>query len=211
MEKIECKHCGKKFDNSKALEQHINTKHFHKTEVVKQKQKIKLGKIVIYGLIFLVVAGLGFLVYLTLTSTSSMGALGSTHIHAIFGLFLDGREITPLPTRYFVKSQYVHVESGDGAATGRKIHIHATNVPLELFFKSIGMEFSSECFELDTGDRYCNDGKTLKMFVKHAGSEWEMNNEMENYIYKDGDKILISYGNETEEELKQQMQSVDRF
>ena len=86
--------------------------------------------------------------------------------------------------------------------------MHATNVPLGLFFKSIGMKFSSDCFELDTGEKHCDGGK---MFVKRAGGEWERNYEMEKYVFRDGDKVLISYGNETEEQLKQQMQSVDSF
>ncbi len=209
MEKVECKHCGKKFGNSQALNQHINSKHAQ-TESVKQKPvKIKSSKIAVYGIILLAVAGIVYGVYWSISSKSSIGAVGSTHIHADLSIVLDGKQITPFSVKYYVRSPYVHVESGPGA--GYVVHIHATGVPLGMFIKSLGMGLDENCFTYDTGVKYCNDGKTVKMFVKNNNGEWKKNYDFGNYVFESLDKILISYGNETDEELQQQMEKVTDF
>ena len=48
-----------------------------------------------------------------------------------------------------------------------------------------------------------NDKKTLKMYING-----ELNKEFSNYEFKDLDKILISYGNEDEKQIKKQIDSV---
>src|SRR3972149_685124 len=171
MDKSQCSECGKYFDTKEALEQHTRDKHTTKSSAPKKK-----GKSLKYLIIILAVLGLGALAYFAAgfftSPTSSMGALGSTHIHTDFAIFINGQEITPLPARYYVKSPFVHIESGSGEGT--VIHMHATNVPLSFFFKSLGMSFTNNCFTLDDGSSYCNSGDaSLKFFVKHAGGEWE--------------------------------------
>ena len=48
--------------------------------------------------------------------------------------------------------------------------------------------------------------KKLKLFVN--GKE---NNEFENYVFKKLDKILISYGNDSGEEINNQLASITNF
>lgn len=217
MKKFECEFCKKRFHTEAALNQHKNAKH-GQDKVTPHEDKG--GKITIstkhtkrlwlYLVIIGVIAFIGWGIYAAVTNPSQIGALGSTHQHADFGIFINGQELTPLPTKYFVRSQYVHVEDGPGA--GSVLHLHATNVPLDLFFKSLGMSFDANCLKLDTGQQYCNDGdRTLKMYVKHVNGEWQQNTEYENYIPRNLDKILISYGNESEDEIQQQTASVTDF
>jgi len=104
----------------------------------------------------------------------------------------------------------VHVETGPGAGT--VIHIHATDVPLKMFFNSLGMKFNPECFEVDRNNKYCSDGfNTLKMFVKNKNATWEQNFEYEKYAFQDLDKILITYGDETDEQIQSQQNNVTDF
>jgi uncharacterized protein with PQ loop repeat len=218
MKKFECDLCKKKFKTDVALRQHKNSKHFHQQKPMAYEQKTR-SRIITkkhtkrLWLYFIIVVIFGFFawgIYATITNSSQIGALGSAHIHADFAIFLDGRELTPLPPKYFERSQYIHMEKGPGA--GSVIHMHATNVPLSLFFRSLGMSFDSNCFKLDTGQEYCNNGnRTLKMYVKHVDSDWEENFEYGDYVFNDLDKILISFGNETEDELRLQMDSVTDF
>ncbi len=208
MEKVSCDVCNRKFKTSEALNQHKNDAHkqsANKDE--KQKSKLSKGKILAVAIPILIVGFIGYGIYWALF-TEGVGTIGSTHIHADFALFLDGNQLTPLPQQYFVASPYVHVETGPGAGT--VIHMHATNVPLKMFFNSLGMKFTSNCFEVE--DKYCNDVvNTLKMFVKHANDTWKQNYEYEKYVFQDLDKILITYGDETDEETQLQQGNVTDF
>ncbi len=210
MEKVSCDACDRKFKTNEALRQHRNDAHKQVSDKdKKQKSKISKGKILTIVIPILFVGFIGYGIYWAL-STEGVGTIGSTHIHSDLAIFLDGEEITPLPEQYFVASPYVHVETGAGAGT--VIHMHATNVPLKMFFDSLGMKFNSECFEVSRDNKYCNyDDNTLKMFVKRDNATWENNFEYEKYIFQDLDKILITYGSNTDEEIQLQQNNVTDF
>lgn len=197
----------------------------HKPAHSGTKFKLKIDSKLIFLIVGIVVAvGAGYGAYWYVTSQPSqsgsssslsslsapIGPLGSIHIHADLAVFLDGDEITPLQPKYYVRNQFVHVEAGVGPGT--VIHMHATNVPLGFFLRSLGMNFNNECFRLDNGKEYCNEGdKSLKMFVKHAGGQWEQNRQFHTYVFQDLDKILITYGNETDNQIQLQEDSVTDF
>ena len=66
------------------------------------------------------------------------------------------------------------------------------------------MKLNSTCLMLDDETSYCNEGdKVLKIYVngKH-------NDEFESYDIQDEDKILLSYGGESEEEIREQIGAV---
>ncbi|MBI2543277.1 MAG: hypothetical protein HYW24_03765 [Candidatus Aenigmarchaeota archaeon] len=210
MEKVSCDVCGRKFKSNDALYQHKNDAHKEKpVEHHHKKKKITKGKILLILIPLLIVGIIGYGIYWALTSSTNVGAIGTTHIHADMAIFLNGEELTPFPPEMYVRSPYVHVESGPGAGT--VIHIHATNVPLKMFLDSLGMKFNSNCFEI--GDsKYCNnDVNTLKMFVRHENSTWEQNYDYEKYIFTDLDKILITYGDETDKDIQLQQNNVTDF
>lgn len=132
------------------------------------------------------------------TDKLNIGVLDKTkqknHYHADFKVYIDGQELSFNQEKYFVKSRFVHVENDVQGDTGEVIHMHATGVPLWLFFESIGIKFEKDCFTLDTGEKYCNNAeKSFKFYVN--GKE---NNEFGDYVFNEGDKILISYGDGSE-------------
>lgn len=191
-----------------------------------EKVSVRMSKKMIYAILGVVLVGAGgYGAYAYVSSlpaptgdgtagastvNAPIGPLGSIHTHADFAVYLDGEKITPLGPEYYVRNAFVHVESGPG--DGNVIHMHATNVPFGFFFRSVGMSFNNNCFRLDNGKEYCSDGtKTLKMFVKHEGGDWQENRQFHTYVFQDLDKVLITYGDETEEELRLQMNSVTDF
>lgn len=103
------------------------------------------------------------------------------------------------------KSSFLHLDDNpDKEKASGVLHMHAIGVPLWIFFKSIGIDFDKNCITPENKEILCNDGdKKLKFFVN--GRE---NNEFENYVFKDSDKILISYGNENEEQIQNQLNSI---
>ena len=150
-------------------------------------------------------------------SMSTIGVLGSQHIHADWKVYINGKALDdsvlePLSMDMSkmdnkITSSFIHLDKGAPAPenTGDLIHMHATGVPLWIFFKSIGTDFNKESLALPDGRKFSNDGKnTLKFYVNgKPNSEWE------NYVFNDLDKILISYGDETD--LTGQLNSITGF
>ena len=129
-----------------------------------------------------------------------IGSVGSTHQHATFKVYLDGNEMNLLSPKYMVKSQHVHIEGGDTDT----IHKHATGVTLGYFFNTLNMKFDKDCFVSDDKISYCNNGdKKLKFYVNSVQNE-----EFGDHEIKEGEKYLISYGDNSEEEIQKQLNSI---
>ena len=66
------------------------------------------------------------------------------------------------------------------------------------------MKLNSTCFVTDTGNEFCNEGdKTLKFYVNNQSSDI-----FDDYEFHDLDKVLISYGNETDSQIQTQLASI---
>jgi len=131
---------------------------------------------------------------------SQIGPVGGIHAHADYKVFLEGNEFDFAKREYMVKEQYVHIEN----MVGDEIHAHATGVTMGEFFRTLGWKFTSECIKTDAGKEYCNEGEnTLKFYVNS-----EPNELYGDYLIGDKDKILISYGSESEEEIQAQLDTV---
>jgi len=167
-------------------------------------KKKRRSQLIFIGIIAAVAAGIAYGVYSYTGSplrTANFGAVGSAHEHAVFRFFINGQEVDFSQPQYQLKSRYIHFEGGDGDT----IHKHATNVDLGFLFETMGMKFTNECITMDNGTQYCNDGNnTLKFFVN--GGKNDMYN---NYVLKDNDKILISYGSEDLQKIREQLNVLD--
>ncbi|MBI2207938.1 hypothetical protein HYU50_00415 [Candidatus Woesearchaeota archaeon] len=149
-------------------------------------------------------------------SKSTIGILESQHIHADWKIYINGEPLDLSDKSHMERmrnnqpvSSFIHVDSDapPPEKTGDILHMHATGVPLWIFFESVEMDFNKDCITLENKEKFCNDGnKKLKFFVN--GKE---NNEFENYVFKDLDRILISYGNESQQELQKQLNSITDF
>ena len=151
---------------------------------------------------------------------SAIGELNSQHIHADWKIYINGMEFDWLPYADLHKKQmmgdknilgtsaFIHIHPSQlPEKAGDVIHMHAKGIPLWIFFESLGMKFNKDCLILDTGEEYCNDGaNALKFYVN--GQE---NNQYENYIFNDLDKILISYGDENQIEIQEQLNTITNF
>ncbi|HEV2193853.1 MAG TPA: YncE family protein [Nitrosopumilaceae archaeon] len=129
------------------------------------------------------------------TTGTATAPFDSTHEHAALKVFINGKAIDFSQPKYQLKSRYIHFENGDGTT----VHRHAKGVDLGLLFETIGIKFTSDCFIMDDGTKYCNDSKhALKFFVNGA-----QNNMYNKYVIKSGDRILISYPSNGPDEIKQ--------
>lgn len=178
-----------------------------KERAAKLGRKKRKGQLIAIGVIAAVAIGVGVGIYNYVQNpprTTEFGALGSTHEHASFKLFINGEEPVDfsLPP-YQVKSRLIHFEDDDGDI----IHLHATRVDLGFLFESFNMKFDSECITLANGTSYCNDGdKTVKFYVNGI-----RNAMYDRYVLRDGDRMLLTYGNETEEQIQEQLNELDKI
>ena len=141
-------------------------------------------------------------------ANAKTGILGSQHIHADFKVYVNGKPLNFADSKYYIKSSFIHLDDNQNKEDSSGVlHMHATGIPLWIFFKSIGMDFNKDCITLENNEKFCNDeNKNIKFLVNE-----KENDEFENYVFKDFDKILISYGNENQEQIKNQLNSITDF
>lgn len=135
------------------------------------------------------------------------GVLGSAHEHAAFMIQLDNKTIDFGQDKYQVKSRLIHVEGGDGFT----IHRHTDKVPFGEFLRSVNMDIKDQCFisadevgQQQQQQQYCSNGqKELRVFLNK--NELENPASIMDYVAKDNDRILITYGNETANEINREL------
>ena len=133
-------------------------------------------------------------------NSNTYGPIGSAHEHAAFLVKLDGTPIDFSQSKYQVKSRLIHVENNDGTT----LHRHATDVPFIEFLKSVDMDIKDGCFVGDDGREFCDTAdKKLRYFVN--GTETD---SIANYVANENDRILVIYGDENSNEIKQQIDSL---
>ena len=125
------------------------------------------------------------------------------HNHFDFKVFLEGEEVDFDRDEFDTVNRFIHLHL-ENVQGDKVVHVHARDLEIGFFFNSLGMKFSSECFETDD-EQFCNEEKKLRFFVNG-----EENFEFGEYIANDLDRILITYGS-TDEEIQQQIESVTDY
>ena len=136
------------------------------------------------------------------------GKLGGEHEHASLLVRIFGDKFDFAVPSYQIKSSWIHFEESDGTT----IHRHASGVTLGYLFDSLnigiglaGMDTSKKCFVFPDGRQFCdNEDYRLKFYVNHIEQK-----SIHNYVIVEGDRILITYGNETPEQIEEQLLEVD--
>lgn len=152
-------------------------------------------------------------------NANTIGVLGSQHIHADWKIYINGNALDstffePLamdmsnPNKQ-TTSSFIHVDKGAPAPekTGDLVHMHAKNVPLWVFFRSVGMNLTKDSLTLADGKVYKNEnGNNLKFYLNGQKVD-----ELDNYSFQDLDKLLISYGPEGDSDIEKQLSSITNF
>lgn len=129
------------------------------------------------------------------------GMLGDEHEHAGILVRIFGDKFDFSLPAYQIKSAWIHFEGQDGDT----IHRHASGVTLGYLFGTLGIDISEECYVFPDGREFCNnEDYTLKYYINH-----ERVSEIATHVISEGDRILISYGNETPEQIEEQLAELD--
>ena len=125
------------------------------------------------------------------------GPQGSAHTHAAILVKIFGDEFDFSAPAYQIKSSWIHFEGRDGST----IHKHATGVTLGYLFETLSLGLTDQCFEFQDGRNFCtNDDYELMFYING-----EQVSDIRGYEIEEDDRILISYGTETPEEIDAQL------
>jgi len=129
------------------------------------------------------------------------GKLGDEHEHASMLVRIFNDKFDFSAPAYQVKSAWIHFESSDG----NTIHRHSSGVTLGYLFDNLNMVIDDQCFIFPDGRQFCsNEDYSLKYFINH-----EAVSSIRDYVFEDQDRILVSYGNESEEQIVEQLKELD--
>ena len=129
------------------------------------------------------------------------GKLGGEHEHAAMDVRIFGDRFDFSGTAFQVKSPYIHFESNNGET----VHRHAANVTMGYLFDTLKIKLTDDCYIFPDKREFCtNSDYNLKFFVNH-----EPKSGIRDYVLKQGDRILISYGNENSTKIDEQLARVD--
>lgn len=143
------------------------------------------------------------------------------HTHADFAVYLEGEKLDFSAAKYMSglsTDETTHDEEGEHLhkyfhlhdGIGHVIHQHKPDLPVGEFFSSLGFTMTQNCLTLDTKVMVCPDastgsaqeGKRWQMFVNGEETPFDPG-----FMFKDGDKILLTYGSPSEE-IRQQLQEM---
>lgn len=165
------------------------------------KRKETLIAVAVLAVIGVIVGYAAFL-FVNMTETApggpeNAGALGSEHSHAGILVKIFGDSFDFSAPAYQIKSSWIHFEARDGTT----VHKHATGVTLGYLFETLALGLDDKCFVFQDGRSFCSDEDyTLKFFIND-----DQVSDIRDYEISDGDRVLISYGAETPEEIESQL------
>ena len=175
------------------------------TKRSQQKRKNTLLAVGILGLIGLIV-GYASITFVTMDSNvpgapPGAGKLGDEHEHASLLVRIFGDKFDFSATTYQIKSSWIHFEESDG----NTIHRHSSGVTVGYLFETLSIVIDEDCYIFSDGRQFCtNEDYSLKYYINHKPVS-----SIRDYIFEDGDRILISFGSETPEEIEDQLFELD--
>ena len=138
-------------------------------------------------------------------ASPGVGKVGSAHVHAKIGIHTNDGWVSMNPNYYqqFIKqNKYIYLD----VSGANRIHRVATGATLGLFFESIGMTLTEECFTIPEGTskstnvlfektEFCTDGKNyFNIYLRcNACDRGEKLEDPLSYIIEDNDGLLITY------------------
>ena len=173
----------------------------------RSKQKIK--NMLIAGGIFAVVAvivGISVYNFTNLTASApgappGAGRLGDEHEHASMLVRIFGDKFDFSLPAYQIKNSWIHFEGQDGTT----VHRHSSGVTLGYLFETLGIAIDENCYIFPDGREFCNsDEYSIKYFINHEPVE-----SINDHVPTDDVKILISYGDENQEQIDAQLSELD--
>jgi len=138
--------------------------------------------------------------YRQLQFLAGTGDYGSTHEHADFQVYVNGRQLDFDKPEFFGMHPLVHLHEGTNNV--HVAHKHADGITYGMFFRTIGIELNG-CLSVNDKE-FCDlNGRTVKYYLNG-----KIVPNLKHVEINDLDKVLISYGSESLAEVQRQLASV---
>ena len=122
---------------------------------------------------------------------------------ASFAIFTNGTLRVFTASMYHNLSKDVYIE-GDNPT---EVIITKEGITWDDFFSTLPLKLTSECLTAGTGETYCtNESKSLKFYING-----ERKDNILEVVINEGDRLLISFGDDNQEVIDQQLQQVLGF
>ena len=120
-----------------------------------------------------------------------------TDIRAGFAIFTDGLFRIFTAAMYHNLSEDVFIQSDNPNV----VHVKKSGITWDAFFQTLPFSLDKNCLTTGTGETYCT-GETgvLKFYLNGIKDD----NALDKQI-KEGDRLLVTYGNESEEVIQSQI------
>ena len=176
--------------------------------VAKRSQAKRKTTLMAAGILALIAVIVGYSSYVFVTMDSNVpgappgaGKLGDEHVHSSLLVRIFGDKFDFAVPSYQIKGSWIHFEDSDGTT----IHRHASGVTLGYLFDSLNIGIDTKCFVFPDGRQFCtNEDYSLKYYINHQPVS-----NIYDYIFEDGDRIMISFGAETPEQVEEQLLELD--
>ena len=177
-------------------------------KVAKQTKVKRKNNLKAVGILTLIAIIVGYAGYEFMNMDSNVpgappnaGKLGDEHEHASLLVRIFGDKFDFTSPAYQIKSSWIHFEDSDGTT----IHRHASGVTLSYLFETINIIINDQCYLFPDGRQFCtNEDYSLKYYLNHKSVD-----SISDYVIQDGDRILITFGNETPEQIEEQLAELD--
>lgn len=156
-------------------------------------------------LVFIFLFGLGF--YFVSNRNASQKIIEipieeKIDYRASFAIFTNGTFRDFSSSKYHNQSKDVFTQSDNPNI----IYVKKKGITWNDFFKTLPMGLSKDCLTTGTGQKFCtNEDGSLKFYLNGKRDDNVLSKEIKN-----GDQALITYGNESEEEIKEQFQKIPK-
>lgn len=132
------------------------------------------------------------------TETVTSEKTDSIESVATFGIFTNSTFRIFDDTKYFNQSEEVYMEEANTVIVKRE------KTTWDEFFKTLPMKLTHECLTTGTGQIFCsNDKEKLRFFINNKENPSALNKEIKN-----GDVLLVSFGNKSDEEIKNELNRI---
>jgi hypothetical protein len=180
----------------------------HEDFAVKNKKIKRKNSLLATGILGAVFAVVGYSIFIFMTAgvdapgaPDGAGLLGGEHEHASLLVKIFGDKFDFSVPNYQIKSSWIHFEESDGTT----VHRHASGIKLGYLFDGLKIGIDSECFVFPDGRQFCtNEDYSLRYFINHQQID-----DIRDYVFEDGDRILILYGNESSEQVEAYLLELD--
>ena len=176
--------------------------------VAKRTHEKRKTTLMATGILALIAVIVGYSAYVFVTMEANVpgappgaGKLGDEHEHASLLVRIFGDKFDFSTPGYQIKSSWIHFEESDGTT----IHRHSSGVTLGYLFANINIGTDSECYIFPDGRQFCtNEDYSLKYYINHQAVK-----DINDYVIEDGDRVLITYGSETPEQIEEYLMELD--